>query len=295
MTTKLNQQDCSLSLIYMYPLIGIFSITLNVFAINIFSRIKFKNTIFFIYFRLLIILDTISLIYIMTCKFMIVGQYKHLKDINLFWCKLSMISIYYIPAIKNHILIVISIDRWLNISSKFNISVLIRKCSYQIIFCITIMLINLLIYIDLFFSYINDDESKCVLYDQKLLFWTDFITSTLVSFILLVLFTSLIILTVFNKIRDVSSNLQSNDEQTEINQTITVITYNILYLLIILPINNNQIVIEYDYNEVIKSNFQYLIEIFLVFLYTFIYANSFVFNLVVNPMFKNELFKNLLY
>ena len=58
------------SLNYCYPVIVVVGTIGNILAYIIFSRKRFENTIFATYFRFLLIIDTIGLVYLALGKFL---------------------------------------------------------------------------------------------------------------------------------------------------------------------------------------------------------------------------------
>ena len=96
--------------LYLIPLIIFFGILGNMFAFIIFCRKKFENTVITIYFRILAITDTGTLIFAIN-RFLILVWGIRLRNYSHFLCVLIAYLFYIIPALSGWILVFISIDQ----------------------------------------------------------------------------------------------------------------------------------------------------------------------------------------
>jgi hypothetical protein len=233
-------------LVFSYPVIVLIGTLANILAFIIFSRKKFEKTIFSTYFRILLIIDTIGLVYLAMGKFIRFKYKINIRDFNEHLCRLTLLLAYSIPPISAYILVSISIDRWLTIA-KPNVFHLRRKPAFQIGVCIFIIAANLLYNGQLFFSYLALDYLEdpsvgpvCLIPDEKTLQTMDLLNSTIIPFLLMIVSTILTIKSVFDlrkKMSQSTKQINSNKKvrRKDIKFSITSITLNIIFLLLNLP------------------------------------------------------------
>ena len=221
---KMNITDCDYderndiilrAINYLYPIVIIIGTIANIIAFIIFSRKRFENTVFSTYFRLLLIVDSIALVYLALAKFIFFEYGINLRDINIVLCRITMPIAYSIPPLSAYITVMISFDRWMSIAkpTKFLIR---KKKSFQIKVCIGIIVGNFIYNGQLFFSYLDIDPADsysnskvCLIYNENLLSTMDLFNSTILPFFLMILFSSLTINVVFvsrNRIRNTIFN-----------------------------------------------------------------------------------------
>jgi hypothetical protein len=169
---------------YFYLIIVIVGTVANALAFIVFSRKKFKNTVFSTYFRILLIIDTFGLLYLTLSKFLTFEFGIRLRNINAFLCRMTMPITYSIPPISSYITALISFDRWMSIA-KPNVFPIRKKKKFQLNACAIIVLANFVYNGQLFFSpFIIDPENKgdnqCLFYDENLLVKMDLIVTHLV-------------------------------------------------------------------------------------------------------------------
>ena len=201
---------------YCYPVIVVVGTIGNILAYIIFSRKRFENTIFATYFRFLLIIDTIGLVYLALGKFLYFKYEINIRDFNVSLCRLTMLLAYSVPPISAYILVAISIDRWLAIS-KPTILLFRRKRSFQIGVCIGIIVANFIYNGQLFFSYLaldyldpNATVPICLIPFEKTLQIMDLINSTMIPFVLMIVSTTLTIKSVFDSRKKIQSRNQNN-------------------------------------------------------------------------------------
>ena len=114
MDTEINNIKIAIEIVqYLYLVPVLIGLILNTLAFIIFSRTKFKNTIFSTYFRCLCISDTTTLIYIFVYV-LIEKLFISLFEI-IYLCKILNYFLYILPSLSIWVLVVISIDRVLSI------------------------------------------------------------------------------------------------------------------------------------------------------------------------------------
>jgi hypothetical protein len=291
---------------YLYLMIVIVGTVANVLAFVVFSRKAFKNTIFSTYFRALLVVDTIGLLFLTLGKFLSLEFGIDLRDLHLILCKITMPLAYSIPTISAHITVMIKFDRWLSIA-KPTVLLIRKKRKFQLIVCITIILINFAYNGQLFFSYIDfdpankNDWEKCTIINQNLLSTMDLINSTLLPFILMLLFSLLTINAVFvsrNRIRNAilsQRNASSNRElfssidlsrKRDIRFVFASILSNIIFLIFNAPHTTFFFVTNNMMNQSTTATLNFQLTLLLSYLN---HAIVFFINLAVNSQFKEEL------
>jgi hypothetical protein len=293
---------------YLYLMIVIVGTVANVLAFVVFSRKAFKNTIFSTYFRALLVVDTIGLLFLTLGKFLSFEFGINLRDLHLILCKITMPLAYSIPAISAYITVVISFDRWLTIA-KPTVLLIRKKRKFQLIVCITIIMTTFLYNGQLFFSYIDFDPAKkndweeCTIINQNLLSTMDFINSTLLPFTLMLLFTLLTINAVLvsrnrirnniinNRVATVNNQILSSAEisrKRDIRFVITSISLNIIFLILNAPHSSFYFVMINILNQFTSQRINLSFTLLLSYLN---HAIVFFINYAVNTQFKEELSK----
>jgi hypothetical protein len=290
---------------YSYLITVIVGILGNILAFVVFSRKKFQNTIFSTYFRALLVVDTIGLLYLTIEKFLWFEYHINLRDFNVILCRITMPFAYSIPAISAYITVMISFDRWLTIA-KPTVLLIRKKRKFQIIVCITIIITTFLYNGQLFFSYIvptKDNWQDCTIINENLLSTMDLINTTILPFTLMLLFTLLTINAVFVSRRRIRNNILNNRVATANNQilssvdfsrkrdirfVITSILLNIIFLVLNAPHTTFYFVMRNINNKFFLSTFDIRCILFLLYLN---HASVFFINAAVNTQFKEELSK----
>jgi hypothetical protein len=284
-----------LGLNYCYPVIVVFGTIANILAFIIFSRKRFENTIFSTYFRFMLVVDTIGLVYLCLAKFLNFQFGINIRDFNESLCRLSLQLAYSVPPISAYILVAISIDRWLTIT-KPTFLIIRKKFSFQILVCIGIVIANFIYNGQLFFSYIgtreknpNSTRLRCLIPYPDTLSMMDLINSTIIPFLLMIVSTALTIKSVFDSSRkNQSTNQVQTERQTrrrDIKFAITSIAFNIIFLILNLPFALSAVIP----NTTMSDIESYFLVILLLFLTYLNHATDFFINISVNKIFREEL------
>ena len=278
----------------------------NMISFIIFSRKKFKNTLFSTYFRVLLLVDTFGLLYLTLSKYLHLGFDINLRDLNTFLCKITMPIAYSVPTISAHLTVVISFDRWLSIAKPT--ALLIRKKrKFQLNLCVIIILVNFVYNGQLFYSYMgysienNKKWKVCLIYNENLLSIMDLINSTILPFILMFLFTFLTINKVFisrNRIRSAVLNPRiaaingdimchyDLSRKRDIRIAINSILLNLVFLFLNAPQSIFFFMSKYILNNSTYSTIYVQSTLILSYLN---HASVFFINLIVNTHFREEL------
>ena len=286
-----------IALNYFYPVIVTIGTIANILAFIIFSRKRFENTIFSTYFRFLLVVDTIGLVYLALGKFLYFQFEINIRDFNESLCRLTLLLAYSVPPISAYLVVAISIDRWFTIT-KPTILLFRRKQSFQVRVCVGIIVANLIYNGQLFFSYVGIDKNQvnsteriCLVQSLNALQTMDLINSTIVPFAIMIISTILTVNSVFDsrkKIRQ-SRNQNNSSNQNQIRKrdtkfAITSIAINIIFLILNLPF-----ALSTQIPNTLMPDYQS--DIILVIFLLFTYLNHgmvFFINISVNNIFLEE-------
>jgi hypothetical protein len=293
-------------IVYTYPIISLIGFITNTLSFIIFSRKRFKNTIFFTYFRFLVIFDIITLVFPIN-KLFELNFNIYFRDFSDELCKFRFYFTYSIFPISGWVLVLISFDRFVNISFP-NRFLLTKKATFQLSMCLIVFGLNFTYYIPNLFYYIRVNVNSKNSTNQTVLTykctnpgfpieWMDIIESSLLPYLLMFSFTSFSIFLLF-KSRSKSSIKSSNKssiKKKDLRFALTSIALDFVFILLNLP--DGILKLANLYNQNLFKNqdiYQFLSSLF----YLIAYTNSalvFFINVTFNSMFRNELicfFKN---
>ncbi len=294
-STKYKIKD---TFLFFYPFICLLGMIGNMVSFIVFSRKKFKNTLFSIYFRFIIITDSFTLIFTIIDYL----KYKHNIDIELkgeAFCKLTLYLIYAVAPLNGWVLVVVAFDRLINIKNSSSCLKLRKNKPTQLKICILFLVFNLVYYTPMikFKKYrmsSSYDEIKnetiinyeCILDDSNgLIYIIDFFHSTIFPFFFMILFTCLTLFYLFKSRTKIKSN-KNSIKSKDLKFALTSISLNLCFLFLNFPIV--LFLLLSNYFELISSN----LDLFYVIGSTFYYmnyGNVFYINILVNSLFKNEL------
>jgi hypothetical protein len=265
----------------------------NLVAFAVCSQTKLKPTVFSIYIRFRILVDTLNLLN---------GLNLFLKNEFDFWierfsidlCRLATF-LSYIPATSGWIDVFISIDRWISI--KFPHRFLILKKSWlQIAVCFGFLIKDFLIYGQIYlshmrttFSYENSTNqtwiknTECASIDGDLLHLMDLWNANL-PFIFMFIFTLLILKCLYDSKRNLSSNNHSAKKRQR-KFAVTIIGINIVFFITVTPLS----VFYSVCTDTRTPNFIFIKTILLT-IFLINYGSSFYINVAVNSLFREEFF-----
>jgi hypothetical protein len=286
--------------LYCFPLITIVGIFGNAFAFFIFSQKSFQNTVFSIYFRFLIICDSISLLLPIN-RFLELNFNIFMSKISNEFCKFRYYFAYAITPISGWISAAISLDRLISIKmpSKFLFR---KKTWFQVLVCLIIFCFDFAYYLQNLIVYsLNKNEEFNNMTNQTItgyscesngvsLDWLDLFQSDITPFTLMIIFTSLTLHSIFQSRKRLGSNF-SNDssKQKDVKFAITSIAINAIFLLFNSPYCLFNVISDYiQFNDISEHH------MILAFCYLFFYSNFgsvFYVNIYFNVLFKKEFFK----
>ena len=279
---------------YTFSVISIIGLITNSITFVIFSRKKFKNTIFSTYFRAFLLFQCLNLIMPVN-KMLEFNLNLYFSKISNLTCKLRYFYSFPNYAITAWFLVAISFDRYLSIAfpSKYQF----RKSKlFQILTSLVIICYNYCFYIPCWFYYIKEtrkNESNETKINLKCIspgIWAnmmDLFQSILMPFLIMIFFTSLTIKTIYRSRQIVinSTGLRSKD----IKFAVSSITINVLFLIFNLP--NFIITLIYDYSDffVNLNNLFIVLQSFCLFVFYINLSSTFFINLAVNSLFRKEI------
>jgi hypothetical protein len=296
--TEENEFLISMSrmIIYVYPMISFVGFVTNILSFIVFSRKKFKKTIFSIYFRFLIIFDTLALL-VPINKFLELNLAIVISHSSNLLCKTRMYYEFVITPISSWILVFISLDRFLGIAYPFNFK-MHKKSKFQIIVCFGILFFHLayfapnLSYNLTHKKHITNDTNETMLIiscnnPNVPLNTMVFFQSDLIPFVLMVVLTSITLLKLFESRKRLQNNLSRHKD---VKFAIISVTLNVIFLILTGPHYIFNLLYENYLDTISFDLFISIVSIkFLLFYSNF--ASVFFINLAVNALFKNEFYK----
>lgn len=276
-------------ILYLYPVIFIMGCIGNVLSFIIFRQNKFETTIFYIYFPLLNICNTLTIPYViidfLDYQFNIV-----VRNMSLLLCKSNLYFIYSMAPVAGYIIVIVGLDRLITIScpNKF----LFRTSKYfQYGVCFMFLVYNLAFYTPLIifsdYESIYDNETNSTIYickqnDNGLVYKMDFFNSTVVPFILMIFSTCGTLIVLFKSRKKSQKKINKKD----VRFSVTAIFLDITFLVLNLPIVLYLLLSVYIEIEEKISDFLYVVTSLFYYMN---FGIMFYVNFYVNNLFKTEL------
>lgn len=285
--------------VFSIPFVLIWGVVGNAFSFIIFSRKKFRVTFFSVYFRILAFTDTFTLLFIIN-DFPATYFNEDIQNSSYIMCKMFYYFIYSISPTSAWILVIVSLDRMLNIIRP-NQYLFMKKKKTQIMICFAIFVFNIVYYIPqaIYKEYqeVNlsnsstEIEYKCVgLDEEKIVDWMDLFNSTIMPFILMIIFTSITVKRLFESRSKtaVERNLLGHIgiKNRDVKFALTSISLNIFFFLFNLPVCIFHVLTHYIVLD--DADFS-LLNIIILFCFYLNFGIVFYVNVFTNPLFRNEL------
>jgi hypothetical protein len=275
-------------IVYMYLAITMTGLITNTLSFVVFSRKRFKNTIFSTYFRFYIIFQTLNLMYPIQ-KALRLNFNISFSNLQNFTCRLIYYFAYVSYSVPQWYLVLISIDRFLSIShsDKFLFK---NKSKFQLLFSLFIIIMNICFYspVLLFqFESFQNNQTNITEITNKcnnvslLINIMDLFQSSLIPFVLMILSTCFTIKKVFESRKLINKN-KSKDVKFA---TISIIT-NLIFLAFIMPYF---IFIFFTYSANIDTDLFLIFDSFTFLCLYFQFIDVFFVNICVNSIFRDEL------
>ncbi len=270
----------------------------NIFALIVFSRKSFQNTIFSTYFRLLTLFDILTILNGIDDLIILSGSDTYWTK-SILICKFAYWINYLMPSISSWILSLISIDRCISIArpQKYLFR---KKIKFQLIGCLIVILFNCLCFLPIAIdasiyssNKIINETIVCENHNEA----SELINSiigVLIPFLIMFISNIIIIKTIFksrkNSISSTtpfnnSNNNNNNVLLKDIKFSITSICFNISFFVLNIPLSIYlafQLVVDLDEDE--KKN----ITISLSIIYYSHYGTLFYVSYLINSLFRNE-------
>jgi hypothetical protein len=291
----------SVILSYCLPIQFLFGIIGNIMAFLVFSRKKFKKTIFENYFRLLIITNSIIPLNEIN---LFLDNIFHIKlhSISYFICKTRLYINFALCPIGAWILVIVSLDQMINIKypSKFSFK---NKKKFQYLISAILIIVNFALYIPIIIEtkyqtifMVNnvtnqtDVIHKCNLDDKSIvgLLWFDLFNSAFIPFSLMFVFSLISVIRLFQSRLSASNRLSPRD----IRFAYVTLSFNFIFLVLNLPIVSVNIIATYIN---INPDILNIIYIIVIMLFDSFCGIFFYLNFITNSLFKNEFFKLINY
>jgi hypothetical protein len=276
----------------------------NLISIIIFSRKKFKNTIFSTYYRLITIYDILTLLSIIIDIYPDFKFNTNLQRVSDFFCRFTDHYNYSMPTISVWTLSVISVDRFFSIFLPFKLKLRKTK-SFQLTVCILIVIYNLIFYFPLFYSNLemvnsnnesnsSSNQFECIIFNPNgLIDWMDFFNASLIPFVVMTISNGFILMKIFHRSRKRSKMIGSDSKTNtrDIKYALTSIAMNVLFFIFNFPITlfflvKNYINFDSDYEQIGD-----LINLVVSLLFYSNFALLFLTSVLSNSLFREEFIK----
>ena len=301
--------------LYLYPPLFVLGTIGNIIKYIVFSRPKFRNN-FFNLFRYLSITSSIVMLYVII-DFMSYLFNMNLENVSYPFCKSVLFIVYSMGGSTGWILVLISIDRTIcifNINNKL-ITMFIKSYNSVII---VVVFLNLLYYIPMIVSKeynLKNETNSTIIFTcesndaNSIVHWMDLFNSALIPFALMVFLTTFTLIKL-NKIRsktnlnlnksiyktnnqnNINSNTNSNNNlnlrSKDLKFAFTSIILNLSFLILNLPIALYLLLS--PYLDLVGTQTDDMLYVVTSFFYYMNFGINFYINLIVNSLFKNELF-----
>ena len=266
----------------MAPVIFTIGLIGNITGLNVLRRKKMEKIGPLFIYRCMFVIDTSFLMGIFIFYF---DKGFHLSFflISDLCCKLFF---YMANAVKVYcplILIYISVDRFISLKYPAK-RLLLKKKKYQLLYVIGIITFNFVYFMPVLFFYeINVTSlnvSVCSYFGEGSVFvpYMDLVFSYL-AFIVVMIFSFLLIQTVFASRRRITSSQPSSTHKKDVRLAITSISLNLFYLLLYSPM----MIVYYFFPDILDRTYTALMHLF----FTISASNGFIL-LLTNSLFRNE-------
>ena len=155
---KTNSEMIIKIISFLCPVITFIGLITNTFTLAIFSRKKFRKTIFSTYFRFYVAIQTLNLIMPIN-KFLEWNFDIFFSLFTDFTCKLTFYYSNTNHAIAGWLLMIISFDRYLSIVYPAKLFIFRKKSKIQISICIAIIGYHLCVYSPYWFRYLKEIQT----------------------------------------------------------------------------------------------------------------------------------------
>lgn len=278
------------------PLILILGLFGNLIGLLVLLRPKLEKIGPRVIYGFLFIMDTFFLIQIIH-KYLQIGLNLNLDNVSSFWCKFNRYFNYSQDAISPMLLVYISIEKYISIKYPYKRQIL-NKTANQIIFSVCCYMFNCVYYLPISFyqdlvDHSNNSNVTVIFCDfisqesQTILSMMDLVNLVIIPFILMVVFSFLLMSSIFRSRRRVMTNYTSGENKTfkrDIKLAITSISLNLIYLILNVPLS----IVSFT------SNFTDFIFYLCVYIFFASYAVNFYTILFTNSLFRKEFFSLIL-
>jgi hypothetical protein len=275
-----------------FPLVFLIGLFGNIVSLLIYSKKRFQNTFFNVYFRFLNIVYLCSLSYIII-DFLNYQFGSNLETISVYSCKIVYYYFYILAPNGSWILVVVSLNSMLSVLYPTKFKSFRTNKRIQLAICIFLLVFNIFYYIEVpvLQKFIQEEsfdketnlthmDSNCE--SNNIIYWMDLANSTCVPSILMILFTTMTLTHLFKSRFKISKR--------DIKFALFCILLNISFLMFNLPIIlyglfNNYLIMDEE-----LSNLLYVVT---VLPYYVKFTDVFYISLIVNISFRKEFIKIL--
>lgn len=302
-TSVLNLVDNAMILFTW--LLSVFGIIGNYYTFKIYSTKRLRKNNLSLYFRAISVMGSMLLL-IMISQTSKLYFNETLEYVHASMCKLVNYIGFSLGSMVAWLLVVISLDRFMNIAfpkrmpflsnQKFQLAIIIFIIIYDLSFY-SIILINFDLVVQNMTDPITNEtiaSPQCINYAQLTLGWMDLFNSTIMPFFFMIIFTLLLIYYIRKTRSRVSGSLRVDKEKNKDRKfTITALTLNVIFLTFNLPLVIFNIMSSYNLTfdpDVANSMFFVVFTIFNSFFGIDFYAQFFS-----NSIFRDRFLQHIGY
>ena len=301
--------------LFFYLIVAVLGLTGNALAFVVFSGSRFRRTIFSIYFRFNLVIDS----YVIANA--LVDFVNDLYEINIestsaIICYMRQYLMYVLAATSAWLYVIVSLYRMLDVVAPG--VVFFKQTLTQIVICVVLLCYNGCLYVPIPTSFIHygpplvADQSNlsaacnnctptqadnvCMLNFKSWLTWTDMFNSTIVPFAFMVIFNAIAIITIFKHKKKITNNptAAANINKRSVKYGLVIVLMCLCFLVLNLPITVVNVLsstAQSSDNSILGSGSLFALSVVLLW-----YANYgiiFYMNALVNTLFRAELWHML--
>ena len=285
-----------------YPVIILVGLIGNILSFIVFSRKKFKNTIFETYFRVMAITDTITMLYPLDLFLQEKEPAKTFANLYFLRCVYFEYVVYFIPAISAWILTLISFDRMISIVFPTYLKSFRKNIKYHYLFCLLATFCSMAAYspILIYFQFntydkFDNETNQTITYNQcdykpesDIIPWIDLFFANFVPALIMLILNIVTIGTLFKSRFKSSIGLTKRD----IRFAFTCFTLNFFFFILLIISQVFYLLV--PFSKSLNENEDNLINFWKTVtasVYSVNFTLIFFINLIINSMFQEELFK----
>jgi hypothetical protein len=298
----LELKEIAKILAYLSLVISVFGFIGNVLIFFVYRRPIMKKTSVSLYFQVNVFVENFIVLNMIRVSFIRAWQ-MDLRFVNDFFCKTAQYSVFAIGAISPWILVAVSIDRFLAIAYPKRFKLIYTE-KFKSIYILSLFIFNILLYspqlwfrelriIEEFNQTTNQTISiETICYSENLAFiwWFDLFNAALFPFLFMIIISSCMVYVLFKSRKKFKSLVGKDKRKSSKDRkfAITLITLNLVFLILNLPVIVYSLVADY-FIQLDPVSYGFYFYVSAIFYYSN-YATSFLVQFLTNNLFRNEVY-----